>query len=221
MTERRKELLTRFITAGVVAPFVIACFVNYYSLIGLVAAVILFASYEYINFTLKNDGHQILKLGIVALVTITSICYGFLLYKLYPLKDNFRMPELIFALSLITSATMIILAVKDTTKAKRMLTNSVFSIFYIGLNLSFFYPIFINFGGSIALLNLASVWVFDAGAYFFGLSFGKIRISPAYSPKKSLEGAVGGYFSVILFMFIYEFFRQLFATDATALKPSH
>jgi phosphatidate cytidylyltransferase len=221
MNEHRKELFTRLVTAGVVAPFVVACFVNYYSLIGLVATVLLFATYEYTKFTLKNDGHQVLKLGIVAIVTITSISYGLLLYKLYPLKDNFRMPELIFALSLITSLTMIIVAVKDTTKAKRMMTNSIFSIFYIGLNLSFFYPIFINFGASIALLNLTSVWVFDAGAYFFGLSFGKIRISPAYSPKKSLEGAIGGYLSVVFFMFIYEFFRQLFTTDAIVIKPSH
>jgi phosphatidate cytidylyltransferase len=37
-----------------------------------------------------------------------------------------------------------------------------------------------------------SVWLADTAAYFVGLSFGKHKLFPRISPKKSWEGAIGG-----------------------------
>ena len=42
----------------------------------------------------------------------------------------------------------------------------------------------------IALLVL--IWVYDSGAYLFGVSLGKHRLFERISPKKSWEGAIGG-----------------------------
>ena len=39
---------------------------------------------------------------------------------------------------------------------------------------------------------LAVVFAGDVGAFIFGMNFGKSKIAPNLSPKKSLEGAVGG-----------------------------
>ena len=39
---------------------------------------------------------------------------------------------------------------------------------------------------------LTVVFAGDVGAYLFGIKFGKTKIAPLLSPKKSLEGAVGG-----------------------------
>ena len=41
-------------------------------------------------------------------------------------------------------------------------------------------------------LTLGSVWVADSAAYFFGTSFGKHKLSPRLSPKKSWEGYIAG-----------------------------
>lgn len=41
-------------------------------------------------------------------------------------------------------------------------------------------------------LTLAAPWVSDAGAYFVGVSIGKHKLCPSISPKKTIEGAVGG-----------------------------
>lgn len=45
---------------------------------------------------------------------------------------------------------------------------------------------------AVVALPLTSTWVGDATAYFAGSAFGRRRLAPAISPKKSWEGAVAG-----------------------------
>jgi phosphatidate cytidylyltransferase len=44
------------------------------------------------------------------------------------------------------------------------------------------------------LLVLPCVWLADSGAYFIGRSFGRHKLSPRLSPKKTWEGYIGGIF---------------------------
>ncbi len=43
------------------------------------------------------------------------------------------------------------------------------------------------------LLLLGPIWACDSGAYFVGRAIGKHRLAPVVSPKKTWEGAVGGF----------------------------
>ena len=45
-------------------------------------------------------------------------------------------------------------------------------------------------------------WTFDTFAYLFGIRYGKHKIMPTISPKKSWEGFIGGLFSTILISLI-------------------
>lgn len=47
-------------------------------------------------------------------------------------------------------------------------------------------------GKAWSLFTLLTTWATDTGAYFGGTTFGKRRIAPAISPKKSWEGAFSG-----------------------------
>ena len=62
-----------------------------------------------------------------------------------------------------------------------------------------------------AVLLLAVPWITDSAAYFIGNAMGKHKLSPVISPKKTVEGAVGGllcglvtpFVVALVFMLIY------------------
>ncbi len=52
------------------------------------------------------------------------------------------------------------------------------------------------------LVLLLVVWVQDSGAYFSGVFFGKHKLIPQVSPKKTWEGVLGGLLSVVLMTWV-------------------
>jgi phosphatidate cytidylyltransferase len=70
---------------------------------------------------------------------------------------------------------------------------------YIGLPLSCVARLRALDGGMMWLtLALVSTWISDSGAYFVGVNLGKRRFFPKISPKKTLEGAIGGWITAEL-----------------------
>ena len=62
----------------------------------------------------------------------------------------------------------------------------------------------------------------DIFAYVFGMNFGKHKMCPTISPKKSWEGAIGGTIMGTLlgslFAIFYEYFGHLFVTNGEPIK---
>ena len=54
------------------------------------------------------------------------------------------------------------------------------------------------FDPSLILLMFVLTWTFDTFAYLFGVRFGKTKIMPSVSPKKSWEGFAGGFFFTVI-----------------------
>lgn len=67
------------------------------------------------------------------------------------------------------------------------------------------------FGVHWTLLFLFIVWAGDTGAYFAGQKYGRQKLYPHISPKKTLEGAYGGILAGVIISLIYKLllFKQL------------
>jgi len=61
----------------------------------------------------------------------------------------------------------------------------------------------IEFGQYIYLLIFLSAWMTDTGAYFVGRFFGKHKLIEDVSPKKTIEGAVGGVIICVLSFVVF------------------
>lgn len=60
----------------------------------------------------------------------------------------------------------------------------------------------------LILMGLCGAWIADSGAYFTGVALGKHKLCPEISPKKTVEGFIGGIVSTAIFfviaLFVYK-----------------
>ena len=60
-----------------------------------------------------------------------------------------------------------------------------------------------EYGRYFILIPFVLAFLSDTGAYFAGRAFGKHKLAPAISPKKTIEGVFGGAFGAIVGMMLY------------------
>jgi phosphatidate cytidylyltransferase len=64
-------------------------------------------------------------------------------------------------------------------------------------------------GRIFIMIPFIMAFVSDSGAYFVGRAIGKHKLAPVVSPKKTIEGAVGGLVSSMIVMCIFAAVLQL------------
>ncbi len=193
----KSEVRIRTVTALIVAPFVVACFISYESLVGLVSAIVLLSSYELLSFSLR-DFKKVDISVLTAFSTLFPLIYGLLL------RND---PLLALSVVFIAGVVYILLRGFDPESASKMYFSFFASVLYVSVNLSFFMPIYDRMGGSVALLVLTSVWAYDIFAYFSGMKLGKRRIFERYT-RKTLEGVLGGFLGTIIYTSIYKLISE-------------
>lgn len=68
-------------------------------------------------------------------------------------------------------------------------------------------------GRNVILIPFVLAYMADTGAYFVGSAFGKHKLAPNISPKKSVEGLVGGIFFAVISMLLYCLILDLVLTS--------
>ena len=71
-------------------------------------------------------------------------------------------------------------------------TIAIFGFFYIAVMLSTVFLVRESIGAFEVWLIFISAWGCDTGAYFSGYLFGRNKLAPTLSPKKTVEGSIGG-----------------------------
>jgi len=90
------------------------------------------------------------------------------------------------------------------------ISTTIFGIIYISWLLSFLIRIrYLSGGMGLFLTVLLITKLGDIGAYFVGMRLGKTPLIPRISPKKTIEGAIGGLVFSIIGAFISKPFLNL------------
>lgn len=97
------------------------------------------------------------------------------------------------------------------------LSATVFSLAYLAITLScmiriayFFDSNAIQDGRWWLLYTIVVTKMTDTGGFFVGKSFGKEKLAPYISPKKTMEGAAGGFFAAVLSSVAIMFLAKIF-----------
>jgi phosphatidate cytidylyltransferase len=94
---------------------------------------------------------------------------------------------------------------------------SVLAAAYIGIGLGSLVAIFVYGGRGAVILLVTTIIVSDTAQYYTGRAFGRRPLAPAISPKKTMEGAIGGFVLAPLFLAVSAYYFLPAATDQTSL----
>ncbi len=127
-------------------------------------------------------------------------------------------------LALIVAFILIVLAIYVLTYPKfdiRQVMSVIFITVYAPLMISFMYRTRVDNGGTMEDMIMTFLIIItasgsDMSAYFVGVNLGKHKLAPVLSPKKSIEGAIGGVLGATLLNTVFAL--ALCAFDLFELK---
>ena len=201
-----KELSKRIITAAVLIPLVLVFTLWKNTLpfaVGICALAIL-GNWELTSLLKKasqpvNTGVAMAGAILIAVALILQPCEGWLLF-----------------ICVLAGLIFVCFLTKMFTENP---TESVATYISANIFAALFFPFFFCFiwflrnidKGSFWIIFLfVAIWVSDSAAYFVGTRFGKHKIVPKISPKKSLEGFIGGIVigTLAAFLIYFIFLRE-------------
>lgn len=131
-----------------------------------------------------------------------GVLLGWLLSLVPLIASSFQGITLIeFTLTLIFLALFLyaLLTKRSLAESIPALSITLFGIFYVSWLLSHLVLIRgLSNGKGLILYLLLVVWSGDTGAYYIGSYLGQHKLAPVISPKKTIEGAVGGLLASLL-----------------------
>jgi len=174
--------------------------VIYYPLCGLLASLFIVISLYEFFYMVEKKGVRLFKfLGILVgtLIPIT-------IYFRFPIGEGWQFLFVIIGLFVLF---LLEITKKEAHQSVLSISATVFGVIYISWCLSFLIRIRQLPGGALLTGFLILVTKSsDIGAYLWGKNFGRTLLIQRISPKKSLEGAIGGFFTSLAVGIIFSFF---------------
>lgn len=203
-----KQRVLTAVAGLVVLGLVLSCF-NTWVLNGAISIIGLLAVYEFCSATKLTHNRWLSGLALLVTAVVPFIPRG---------REMDMLPVLVLPYAGLLFC--ILLATHKDTRVEEMALTFLISL-VLPLSLSSTVYFRDSYGGTIGLfyllLALGGAWFSDTGAYFVGCAWGKHKMSPVISPKKTWEGAVGGIVTCTVCMLllgkVYELLLPGFTVD--------
>ncbi|MBK9097648.1 MAG: phosphatidate cytidylyltransferase [bacterium] len=189
-TENFKRVIVSILAIPII---LISSYLGGYYFFAFVTIISILSFYEFSLLAKNKNANVNLIFG--SLIIFSLLLNGF--HKFYDQAD------LIILVSLLLLAVELF---RNNGSAILNLGATFLGIFYIGIfsttfiSIREFYSAGIEsniYGAYLIISILASIWIGDSAAYYGGITFGRHKLFPRVSPKKSWEGAIFGFiFSV-------------------------
>ena len=167
---------------------------------GTIALVSILALYEFLTLG-KAKGYDV---PVILCIMIMLV-----------IMAAFIMPKVSVELGMFTTLLLIpgwyVLGGKDLDQSLPSSAIAVLATTYVGMLGGSLIRLHNDFpeGSKLVFFLLLVVWLGDSGAYYVGKSFGKHKLSPRISPKKTVEGLAGGIAASVITAVVihFTFFR--------------
>lgn len=183
---------SRVITSLIGLPILIAIlYVGGHLLTAAVLLLTLTALHELFKGFRSIDIHAMEKLTMAAVLAI----YGGYVLAL----------DQIFYLFVVSVFVIMLMLINLFGKALHIYDISATALGFLYVVLPFFHIVLVAEFKSLFFISLVFLlaWVSDTCAYFAGRFFGKHKLLPAVSPKKTIEGAIGGVAGTVILVTIF------------------
>ena len=184
----KSNLAIRFLTAGIGGPVILGILYfgplwAWFTFIALAAAV---GSFEFFGMTHRGDR--------VAQTLCATLVIG-VIAVLYRWGMDAKAVLSLLVLLPLAAILVVLVRLGDITTATLRVAATVFGPLYLGGGLGSLVLLRRDAGADgpgFVVLTLMLAWLSDTGAYFAGRFLGKHKLYEAVSPKKTVEGALGG-----------------------------
>jgi phosphatidate cytidylyltransferase len=175
--------LTRVLSALVLLPLVIGTvwFLPPVAtlILALVAAMLAFV--EYTSIAAALGAHVPRSVGTAAVLAACAAVGG-----------GYFSADVVLMTAVIVIGALAVASGQPGPAILRDSAASVLPVVYIGLPLGALAAVRALAGREAVLLLMATIVISDSAQYYSGRAFGRRPLAPSISPKKTLEGAIGG-----------------------------
>ena len=179
----------RYLGAAMIAPFIIFVFLGGIYLRGFVFTLSILALWEFYSALKEKSFKPIKSAGYILLVIY------------YLLNNNFEhMMYVLVAAAFI----LLILPVINLEYTFIDVSLTLLGFIYCGILFGFVYLVNAKRCGEFLVwIIFIGSWLSDTAAFYSGKLFGKHKLSPRVSPKKTIEGSIGGLIGATIFTGVF------------------
>jgi phosphatidate cytidylyltransferase len=203
----------RWITSIVLAPLILWILIKGTPLIlaALVSVVAIFAIREYLGIVFSHKGGTVPR-AITGISFLTCI-----LLTAGAAADSWPALVLAMVLNLILLSVFVLSRFTASIDVFTVISRQMLGVVYIPLSLALLLFVRNMENGILWVIWLLLVcFLNDTGAFYTGTYFGKHKLAPRISPKKTLEGSAGGIGVAMIAGFVFSLI--FFASPDLALR---